>query len=140
MGLVKIDLLGNRSLAVIRDAIANIKAEGIDFDEHNWDPQSDASTIELFAKGESMGVFYVESPAMRLLQRKSGTGDFEHLVIHSSIIRPAANKYIREYLKRLHGNPDYLHPKLNETLSETFGIWFIRGCFKGGYCIGRFFG
>src|SRR5690606_11076539 len=94
MGLVKIDLLGNRSLAVIRDAIANIKAEGIDFDEHNWDPQSDASTIELFAKGESMGVFYVESPAMRLLQRKSGTGDFEHLVIHSSIIRPAANKYI----------------------------------------------
>ena len=123
MGLVKIDLLGNRSLAVIRDAIANIKSEGIDFDEHNWDPQSDASTLELFAKGESMGVFYVESPAMRLLQRKSGTGDFEHLVIHSSIIRPAANKYIREYLKRLHGEPWIaLHPKLNETLSETFGI------------------
>lgn len=123
MGLVKIDLLGNRSLAVIRDAIANIKAEGISFDEKNWDPQSDASTIELFSKGESMGVFYVESPAMRLLQRKSGTGDFEHLVIHSSIIRPAANKYIREYLKRLHGEPwTALHPKLNETLSETFGI------------------
>jgi len=123
MGLVKIDLLGNRSLAVIRDAIANIKAEGIDFDEHNWDPQSDASTIELFSKGQSMGVFYVESPAMRLLQRKSGTGDFEHLVIHSSIIRPAANKYIREYLKRLHGEPwTALHPKLNEILSETFGI------------------
>lgn len=123
MGLVKIDLLGNRSLAVIRDAIANIKAEGIAFDEHNWDSQSDASTIELFSKGESMGVFYVESPAMRLLQRKSGTGDFDHLVIHSSIIRPAANKYIREYLKRLHGEPwTALHPKLNETLSETFGI------------------
>lgn len=123
MGLVKIDLLGNRSLAVIRDAIANIKAEGFDFDEHNWDPQSDVSTIELFAKGESMGVFYVESPAMRLLQRKSGTGDFDHLVIHSSIIRPAANKYIREYLKRLHGESwAALHPKLNETLSETFGI------------------
>ncbi len=123
MGLVKIDLLGNRSLAVIRDAIANIKAEGITFDEHNWDPQSDASTTELFSKGESMGVFYVESPAMRLLQRKSGTGDFDHLVIHSSIIRPAANKYIREYLKRLHGEPwTALHPKLNETLSETFGI------------------
>lgn len=123
MGLVKIDLLGNRSLAVIRDAIANIKDEGIPFDEHHWDPQSDPATIELFEKGKSMGVFYVESPAMRLLQRKSRAGDFEHLVIHSSIIRPAANKYIREYVKRLHGEPyKVLHPKMNETLSETFGI------------------
>ncbi|HEX3019559.1 MAG TPA: DNA polymerase III subunit alpha, partial [Chitinispirillaceae bacterium] len=123
MGLVKIDLLGNRSLAVIRDAIANIKSEGISFDEKHWDPQSDPATLELFKKGDSIGVFYVESPAMRLLQKKSGTGDFEHLVIHSSIIRPAANKYIREYLKRLHGESwTVLHPKLNETLSETFGI------------------
>lgn len=123
MGLIKIDLLGNRSLAVIRDAIANIKADGIDFDEHSWDPQSDRATIDLFSKGNSMGVFYVESPAMRLLQRKSRTGDFEHLVIHSSIIRPAANKYIRDYVKRLHGEPyKVLHPVMNEILSETYGI------------------
>lgn len=123
MGLVKIDLLGNRSLAVIRDAVANVRSEGIGFDERNWDPQSDPATVDLLARGESMGVFYVESPAMRLLQKKSGKGNFEHLVIHSSIIRPAANSYIQAYLRRLHGEPyEVLHPSLNEVLSETFGI------------------
>ncbi|KMQ52325.1 DNA polymerase III alpha subunit [Chitinispirillum alkaliphilum] len=123
MGLVKIDLLGNRSLAVIRDAIANIQEEGVEFDENSWDPQSDPQTMDLFARGESMGVFYVESPAMRLLQKKSGRGDFEHLVIHSSIIRPAANAYIRKYLERLHGASfEVLHPVFKEVLSETFGI------------------
>jgi DNA polymerase-3 subunit alpha/error-prone DNA polymerase len=60
---------------------------------------------------------------MRLLQQKSKVGDFEHLVIHSSIIRPAANDYIREYIRRLHGGPwDPTHPLLSEVLEETFGI------------------
>lgn len=123
MGLVKIDLLGNRSLAVIRDAIINIKNENCGFDEKKWDPQSDQKTIALLSKGESIGVFYVESPAMRLLQRKTGAGDFEHMVIHSSIIRPAANKYIQEYVRRLHGASYTVpHPSLLETLSETYGI------------------
>ena len=123
MGLVKIDLLGNRSLAVIRDTLENIKREGIIFDQNRWDPQSDKKTVDLFASGDTMGVFYTESPAMRLLQRKTRTGDFDHLVIHSSIIRPAANKYIREYIKRLHGAQYKVpHPVLQETLSETFGI------------------
>ena len=123
MGLVKIDLLGNRSLAVIRDTINSLREEGIDFDEERWDPQSDAATQKLLADGRTIGIFYVESPAMRLLQRKSGKGDFDHLVIHSSIIRPAANRYIQEYLRRLKGvawKP--LHPLLEETLAETFGI------------------
>ncbi|MBN1603460.1 MAG: DNA polymerase III subunit alpha [Chitinispirillaceae bacterium] len=123
LGLVKIDLLGNRSLAVIRDAINNVKTEQGGFDELRWDPQSDLKTIDLLAKGKSMGVFYVESPAMRLLQRKTQRGDFEHLVIHSSIIRPAANKFIQEYVRRLKGEPfKPIHPALLDTLSETYGI------------------
>jgi DNA polymerase-3 subunit alpha/error-prone DNA polymerase len=70
-----------------------------------------------------MGCFYIESPAMRLLQQKSKVGDFEHLVIHSSIIRPAANDYIREYIRRLHGGAwEPLHPLLAEVLAETYGI------------------
>jgi DNA polymerase-3 subunit alpha/error-prone DNA polymerase len=123
MGLVKIDLLGNRSLAVIRDAISNVQSEYGNLDEQRWDPQSDQKTIDLLANGKTMGVFYVESPAMRLLQRKTAHGDFEHLVIHSSIIRPAANKYIREYVRRLKGESFIpVHPALLDTLSETFGI------------------
>jgi DNA polymerase-3 subunit alpha/error-prone DNA polymerase len=122
-GLVKIDLLGNRSLGVIRDAVANVQANKIRFDETTWQPEADHATQKALAQGRTMGCFYIESPAMRLLQQKSGVGDFEHLVIHSSIIRPAANEFIREYVRRLHGGPwDPVHPLLADILDETFGI------------------
>jgi DNA polymerase-3 subunit alpha/error-prone DNA polymerase len=122
-GLVKIDLLGNRSLGVIRDALANLRGNGAAVDEARWEPEDDLATQASVAQGRTMGCFYIESPAMRLLQQKSRVGDFEHLVIHSSIIRPAANDYIREYIRRLHGGPwDPIHPLLTDVLAETFGI------------------
>lgn len=122
-GLVKIDLLGNRSLGVIRDALANMRANDIAFDEARWEPEDDPATRDTVARGHTMGCFYIESPAMRLLHRKAGQGDFAHLVIHSSIIRPAANEYIQEYLRRLHGGCwDPIHPLLADVLDETFGI------------------
>ncbi|MBR9980931.1 MAG: DNA polymerase III subunit alpha, partial [Desulfatitalea sp.] len=122
-GLVKIDLLGNRSLGVIRDAIHNIHADGTPFDETRWEPEEDPATRDALARGRTMGCFYIESPAMRLLQQKAGVGDFEHLVIHSSIIRPAANDCIQEYVRRLHGGPwEPLHPLLDDVLAETLGI------------------
>ncbi|MBD3393841.1 MAG: DNA polymerase III subunit alpha [Chitinivibrionales bacterium] len=123
MGLVKIDLLGNRSLAVIRDALANLRDARISIDERRWDPASDPATIDGIARGKTMGVFYVESPAMRLLQQKTGRGDFEHLTIHSSIIRPAANKYINEYIRRLRGGAyEVEHPLMADVLAETYGV------------------
>jgi error-prone DNA polymerase len=123
-GLVKIDLLGNRSLAVIRDALAAVeKNTGRRLDYASFNPLHDPATLDLIKRGETMGVFYVESPAMRQLQQKTQRGDFEHLVIHSSIIRPAANRYIREYVGRLHGEPyEPLHPRLEDLLAETHGI------------------
>ncbi len=122
-GLVKIDLLGNRSLAVIRDALAGIRAEGGKVDFFTTDPLTDAATQDLLARGETMGVFYVESPATRQLQAKAATGDFEHLVIHSSIIRPAANRFINEYVDRLRGKKwESLHPRLDHILRESYGI------------------
>ncbi len=123
-GLIKIDLLGNRSLAVIRDALAAVKENyGVEIDYAQWDPTTDARTQDLIRKGDTIGVFYVESPSMRQLQQKCRTGDFDHLVIHSSIIRPAANKYIREYVRRLRGGSyQSLHPLLEEVLAETYGI------------------
>jgi len=122
-GLVKIDLLGNRSLGVIRDAQANLRENGAGLDESRWEPENDFVTQQVVAQGCTMGCFYIESPAMRLLQQKSRVGDFEHLVIHSSIIRPAANDYIREYIRRLHGGPwEPIHPLLADVLEETLGI------------------
>ncbi len=123
-GLVKIDLLGNRSLAVIRDALAAIRENyGTVIAYDSWDPTTDPATQDLIRSGDTVGVFYVESPAMRQLQQKCGTGDFDHLVIHSSIIRPAANKYIREYVRRLRGGVyQSLHPIMDEVMRETYGI------------------
>ncbi len=122
-GLVKIDLLGNRSLAVIRDALAEVRGQGRAFDETAWQPEDDPATQALVARGATMGCFYIESPATRLLQQKAGKGDYEHMVIHSSIIRPAANPYIQEYLKRLHGAAwQPIHPLLEPILDESYGI------------------
>jgi DNA polymerase-3 subunit alpha/error-prone DNA polymerase len=129
-GLVKIDLLGNRSLAVVRDSLANLKDNGIDLDNGSWRPLEDSDTVNLLARGDTMGVFYVESPAMRLLQKKTERGDFEHLVIHSSIIRPAANRYINEYIDRLNGsriNP--FTPSLGICLQRPMGSCAIRKTF-----------
>ncbi|MEA2084737.1 MAG: DNA polymerase III subunit alpha [Thermodesulfobacteriota bacterium] len=122
-GLVKIDLLGNRSLGVIRDTILNLQNNNIIIDEESWNPEDDTATQTSVAQGDTMGCFYIESPAMRLLQKKTKTGDFEHLVIHSSIIRPAANEFIREYIRRLHGGDwEPIHPLLADVLEETYGI------------------
>jgi DNA polymerase-3 subunit alpha/error-prone DNA polymerase len=142
-GFVKIDLLGNRSLAVIRDTVINIKykiinnkygiknnkykiadnEEDCDIEERLSRAMNDKKTIEALSRGDSIGVFYIESPAMRQLQKKTRCGDFEHIVIHSSIIRPAANKFITEYVKRLKGEKwKPLHPLLENILDETYGI------------------
>ncbi len=122
-GLVKIDLLGNRSLGVIRDAVANLRNNGTEFDEQSWEPEDDGATQTNVANANTMGCFYIESPAMRMLQKKTNVGDFEHLVINSSIIRPAANEFIREYVRRLHGGRwEPIHPLLSDVLEETYGI------------------
>ncbi len=123
-GLVKIDLLGNRSLAVIRDAISAVHentGRRIDYTSH--EAGDDPATKALFRTGQTMGVFYTESPASRQLCAKSRADSFELLVLNTSIIRPASNRFIRQYLSRLHGEPyEPLHPVLRDTLAETFGI------------------
>lgn len=123
-GLVKIDLLGNRSLAVIRDAKAAVKSHfALDLDYSQKNPQDDPSTQTIISQGDTMGVFYIESPATRLLQKKAGMGDYDHTVLHSSIIRPAANKFINLYLRRLKGESwQPLHPLLADLLDDNYGI------------------
>jgi error-prone DNA polymerase len=123
-GLIKIDLLGNRSLAVIRDAIAAVGAHtGHRIDYTSSDPGDDEPTKALFRTGRTMGVFYTESPASRMLCAKSRADTFELLVLNTSIIRPASNRYIKVYLERLHGAPyEPLDPVLRDTLAETFGV------------------
>jgi DNA-directed DNA polymerase III PolC len=123
-GFVKIDILGNRSLAVVRDTLELVENHyGTRIRYADLNPLDDQQTIDMLQRGDTIGVFYVESPAMRQLQKKTQKGDYEHLVIHSSIIRPAANPYIREYIERLHGKPFMpVVPEMGDVLKETYGI------------------
>jgi len=127
-GLLKIDLLGNRSLAVVRDTIKQInlynpkKARFDYIDYHRIQPIGDPKTEALMQAGRTMGVFYIESPATRQLLAKSGVVDFEHVVIYSSIIRPAANRFTNLMLERIHGQEwKPLHTDL-DFLNESYGI------------------
>ncbi len=134
IGLVKIDLLGNRSLAVIRDALAAIKHNtGTTIDYATWDPIQDPATQALICRGDTMGCFYIESPATRLLlkklwgempaARKANADVYDYLTIVSSLIRPAANTFVDEFIRRAHGRPySPLHPLFDELLAETHGI------------------
>ncbi len=124
-GLVKIDLLGNRSLAVIRDAIEAVHGHtSYRIDYTSSTAGNDEAAKELFRTGKTMGVFYTESPASRLLCAKSRADTFELLVLNTSMIRPASNKYIQLYLERLRNGTPYepLDPCLRNTLEESFGI------------------
>ena len=133
-GLVKIDILGNRSLAVIRDTLAAVREHcGIEIDYAAWQPLSDEKTRELLRQGRTMGCFYVESPSIRLVLRKVWGENpathaleadlFEVLVQVSSLIRPAANSLVLEYVARLRGKEwEPAHPLLREVLDETYGI------------------
>ena len=96
---------------------------GHHIDYTSSDPGDDEPTKALFRTGRTMGVFYTESPASRMLCAKSRADTFELLVLNTSIIRPASNRYIRVYLERLHGAPyEPLDPVLRDTLAETFGV------------------
>jgi error-prone DNA polymerase len=133
-GLVKIDILGNRSLAVIRDALRLVERNyGRRIDYAHLDPLHDPKTVEMFYRGDTFGVFYFESPATRqVLTKVKSIFTFEeyirqdhfHLnVVVTSIIRPASNGSIRTWLSRLQGQPwETPHPLLQTVLEETLGV------------------
>ena len=123
LGLLKIDLLAQRGLAVEVDTLQAIR-EHIDFS--CIDPVTDPKTRALVREGKTMGCFYIESPGMRNLLQKLRVNSFEKLTAASSIIRPgvASSGMMQAYIKRHNGKEaiTYLHPKLKEVLSETYGI------------------
>ena len=133
-GLVKIDILGNRSLAVIRDALSMVNENhGCHLEYAALNPLKDPETAKVFYKGDTFGVFYFESPATRQVLTKVAAGlafreylamdHFSLNVVVTSIIRPASNQSIHEWLSRLKGaswKPP--HPLLEPVLNETLGV------------------
>ncbi len=125
-GLVKIDLLGNRSLAVIEDACREVgRLHNHTISYVHFDPIDDLATQKLVGKGDTVGCFYVESPATRGLLKKLECEDFDTLVAASSIIRPGVSSsgMMHAYIERHNGAPfTYLHPKMKEVLGDTYGV------------------
>ncbi|HET6227357.1 MAG TPA: DNA polymerase III subunit alpha, partial [Bacteroidia bacterium] len=128
VGLYKFDILSQRGLGHIKDTIEVVKKnKGIDIDIHQIAAFKEDEKIKtLLRSGKTMGCFYVESPAMRMLLKKLETDTYLGLVAASSIIRPgvAQSGMMREYILR-HRDPkrrNYVHEKLGELMSETYGI------------------
>jgi len=128
IGLYKFDILSQRGLGHIRDCATIVKQNrGIEVDVHNISAfKVDPKIKDLVKNGKTMGCFYVESPAMRMLLSKLKCEDYKTLVAASSIIRPgvARSGMMREYIQRFHHPNGYkvIHPKMNELMKETFGV------------------
>ncbi len=128
VGLIKIDILSQRGIAHIRDAVEMVeRSRGLRIDIHQINAlKQDELIRRQLLKAETCGCFYIESPAMRGLLRKLRCSDYKTLVAASSIIRPGVAKsgMMREYINRFHHpeTVDYKHPVLKELLAETYGV------------------
>ena len=127
MGLLKIDLLAQKGLAVITDTLDAIEAKnGIRPDFKQIDPTQNEKTHELICSGNTIGCFYIESPGMRNLLKKLGVRDFDMLTAASSIIRPGVvdSGMAKTFINRHNGKEPitYLHPKMGVILKDTFGV------------------
>lgn len=126
--LFKLDILSQRGLGHIKDSIQLVyENQGIEVDIHKTqDFFEDPRLNDRLATGDTVGCFYIESPAMRQLLSKLKCSDFRTLVAASSIIRPgvSGSGMMREYIVR-HNNPTTyvpIHPRLDELLGETYGV------------------
>ncbi|APY10478.1 DNA polymerase III subunit alpha [Seonamhaeicola sp. S2-3] len=130
VGIFKFDILGQRGLAKIKDAIDIVKENRSEL------PEIDITQIEKFkrddnlnqmlSKGKAIGVYYVESPAMRGLMKKLQVSDYLSLVAASSVIRPGVSSsgMKTEFIRR-HREPERrkeAHPVLAKIMPETYGV------------------
>jgi DNA polymerase-3 subunit alpha len=126
LGLIKMDLLGQRGLTTMSLALRNIEhatGAGVDFDAI---PEGDPSTCAMTAAGRTMGVFQIESPGLRNLLRALKAQTLEELCLAIAIIRPGASEYGAKetFLRRLRGQEPvrYAHPNLEPILRESLGV------------------
>ena len=128
IGFEKFDILSQRGIGHINDAVKLIKQnKGIAVDIRDTSLSKDEKLCNTFlSKGNTIGCFYIESPAMRGLLRRLECDNYKTLVAASSIIRPgvAQSGMMKEYIFR-HNHPDqfeYFHEVFKEHLGDTYGI------------------
>ena len=135
IGLLKVDFLGLSTLTIMRKACELIERHrGIryTFDTlpYRHDSASDEQramldeAFEMMGRGDTIGVFQVESGGMRQMLRQMRPRVFENIVAGISLFRPGPMEFIKQYCDRMHGEEEIttLHPKLEPILAETYGI------------------
>jgi DNA polymerase III subunit alpha len=126
-GLVKFDFLGLKTLTVLKKAVDLVRAAGVEIDLAAL-PLDDARTYETLCRGETVGIFQVESAGMRKALVDMKADRFEDIIALVALYRPGPMANIPVYCARKLGNdpePEerwYLHPKLAPILKETYGI------------------
>ncbi|SEF90565.1 DNA polymerase III subunit alpha [Bosea lathyri] len=122
-GLVKFDFLGLKTLTTLTTAVTLIAQRGIAVDLASL-PFDDPKSYEMLARGETVGVFQVESVGMRKALVEMKADRIEDLIALVALYRPGPMDNIPSYCRRKLGQeePTYLHPKLEPILAETHGI------------------
>ncbi|MET4632693.1 DNA polymerase-3 subunit alpha [Kaistia defluvii] len=122
-GLVKFDFLGLKTLTVLDTAVKLIAKRGITVDLAAI-PLDDKPSYEMLARGETVGVFQLESQGMRKALMGMRPDRFEDIIALVALYRPGPMDNIPTYNARKHGEekPDYYHPLIEVVLKETHGV------------------
>ena len=122
-GLVKFDFLGLKTLTTLRAASRMLAKREITVDLGKI-PLDDAGTYAMLGRGETIGVFQVESGGMRKALVEMRADRFEDIIALVALYRPGPMANIPTYCARKLGEekPDYIHPKIEPVLRETFGV------------------
>jgi len=122
-GLVKFDFLGLKTLTTLDIAVRLLRNRGVEVDLAKI-PLDDRKSYEMLARGETVGVFQVESAGMRRALVDMRPDRFEDIIALVALFRPGPMANIPTYNARKHGDeePEYPHPRLEPFLKETFGV------------------
>ncbi len=122
-GLVKFDFLGLKTLTTLSTCVALLKQRGIEVDLSTI-PLDDRKTYDMLGRGETVGVFQLESAGMRKALAEMRADRFEDIIALVALYRPGPMANIPTYCAVKHGeeDADYLHPKIETVLKETFGV------------------
>jgi len=124
IGLIKLDVLGLKTLTVIDQTIKTIKERhGKDIDLRQI-PLNDKKVFEMLSEGRTKGVFQCEATPYTNLLVKMRVSNFDELVASNALVRPGAMNTIgKSYIARKHGREmvEYIHPSMNDYLKDTYG-------------------
>ncbi len=126
LGLLKMDFLGLRTLDVITDTVAHVaRLRGVELDIDEL-PLDDERTYAMLQRGDTTGVFQLESPPVRSLLRSMLPGDINDAAAVVALYRPGPMKenVHTAYAERKRGRaaPEVLHPDAEEILADTYGL------------------